>query len=1757
MKTSILGLLGSLLLTFNAYGQFKIPIDSSFYTFLDSFYYYHQDDSTEGGMYNQVRRDAMTWGPRLAPTGKMTTANKAMLQYSRVYNASGTNVNTINLGVTPVVFPPTHPNNLAWDELGPTQPVLGGSVGKGMGQIHRVAFHPQYDGSNNQVIYAGSHYGGLYRTDDGGSNWYNYHTDRGLPMTSIGGIATSNDKVFVVTGNGDQGYANFGANAWYHTLGPGSINGANPVHTQGVYWNTHQNPQAQWVSINGSGSNAVTMLDGTTRQDLLEVFEIGGTMRNIIVHPTNENILFIATSQGIFKTSNRGVSWQQVLIGANASGGQLLDSEWRGLAFHPVNPNIVYASGRSVAQSIDGGNTWTVIANAHNYPTVFPSHIDVERINIAVTPNAPNLLYAYIVGKIGTDDRQGAVLIYNKSTMTWSMLSLITDSGVVASYSPSWIGIAVSPLDSNKVFVGYTKIWGTYDAFQGGNWGARSYYYDTLSHADVHALTFPPNQDDFLYAGTHGGVSKKDMTNTGIWGWTPLYNGLGVATIWAFDDWSGNDSVMIMANQDVGIHRSIDYGNSWISDYFDGDGYGARIDNQTGKAYLKYNNYRGVYKIYPDYEVFESRYLSTPPSSNLWVPNTFPLENHPKTDLVYLGFSELFERKTCELPSNYYDTVRYNSRIERIRGAKMDSLGNIFIPPLWQTCQGQGGVILGIDTVPTPNNLSWDFRIDTICCLAPANLPDCIDTVYGKYLNIPADSARSYLWDTESNLETDQPNAWDRRIMEIAFSEDRQTDYTYLATAFAANANRQSDFYFRDIDTMCGTCFVSRSSALPVDTSIPAALTSPNPVTGIAVDPLDGNRVWVSFSGYSRMIKVYYSEDAGLTWTTYDDTLGALAALNVPINDIVYQRGTKDRLYIATDVGVYVRENGGNWLRYGENFPNVRTVELTINYCKGKLRAATFGRGAWENDLLPPENDLNYRSFRLITGNEVWDKDKHMSRDIHIDSGAVLTLDAMTLNMPKDGFIVVEQGGKLIVNHSTITNLCSETWRGIQVWGNTYQIQDNVHQGLIVLNGATIEYAKNAISPWQVGNYPSLKTLSGGTGGMIKAINSTFLNNWRSADFMKYVSPIGVKELSSFVNCTFEVNDDFRPFDGKTTQSLLGHVSMWHVTGTRIEGCTFKDTRSNRATNPDLDDIYGLYLLEASPHITAAPVGNSFPPSSFKRNVFEGLERAIEIGNGGLGGTVIDQCDFINNEQGVIVQAQNLVQVTRNDFEIGGYPNQNSNNFFVEEYGLGVIGSTGFTVEQNSFAKNSPDLAVGSWIEDAGSDPIAIRNNNYQSITVGNVAHGVNKGVLPEDGLQYHCNENQGNGFDFVVYPNIATNMAPASISNQQGSIVQASRNTLSSVNGTVNQFYNYSTDLLGQLNPPVIYYYSNTQQNEVPDTSLVFNLNRQDISVGNQNFCQDNYTNGSSSNLINSLNGKVLELSNVKTKYYEAHANYSMLKQQHKDLLGEGNSNESVSETFECKTLEGQMGLKYLEVFFWANQVIKAYAKDSISNLDSIKVWINHKTGLAAHYELVNLYWYQGHYQEALAVLQDIPNRFELTEREEENHTLFNNIKNLLYSAYESGRTEANLEQNEVAVLAEIAELKVGFASVYAGNILRFFYGLVPAYYPTIPDLYPFQGKIEQFNDLQESAPLKPRLRGYPNPAHTWTNVLYDLPEETTGGKIVVTSTVGQVLHQQNIKERQGTLNFNTSQWIPGIYFVTLITNKEELVTYLLVVQR
>jgi len=117
------------------------------------------------------------------------------------------------------------------------------------------------------------------------------------------------------------------------------------------------------------------------------------------------------------------------------------------------------------------------------------------------------------------------------------------------------------------------------------------------------------------------------------------------------------------------------------------------------------------------------------------------------------------------------------------------------------------------------------------------------------------------------------------------------------------------------------------------------------PITYIAVDPEIPTRLWVTLGNFysgNKVIEINGSEVINIS--------GNLP--NVPVNCIVYQKDSPDRLFIGTDIGVFYTDyNSLYWEPYGEDLPNLIVNELEIFYPDNKLRAATYGRGIWETEI--------------------------------------------------------------------------------------------------------------------------------------------------------------------------------------------------------------------------------------------------------------------------------------------------------------------------------------------------------------------------------------------------------------------------------------------------------------------------------------------------------------------------------------------------------------------------------------------------------------------------------------------------------------------------------------------------------------------------------------------------------------------------------------------------------------------------------------
>ena len=79
----------------------------------------------------------------------------------------------------------------------------------------------------------------------------------------------------------------------------------------------------------------------------------------ITLHPDNSEVVYIGSTKGAYRSSNRGNSWERLRLPDG-------DADIWSISIHPKNPRIVYAgvSPPGVYRSEDGGDTWRKTTHA-------------------------------------------------------------------------------------------------------------------------------------------------------------------------------------------------------------------------------------------------------------------------------------------------------------------------------------------------------------------------------------------------------------------------------------------------------------------------------------------------------------------------------------------------------------------------------------------------------------------------------------------------------------------------------------------------------------------------------------------------------------------------------------------------------------------------------------------------------------------------------------------------------------------------------------------------------------------------------------------------------------------------------------------------------------------------------------------------------------------------------------------------------------------------------------------------------------------------------------------------------------------------------------------------------------------------------------------------------------------------------------------------------------------------------------------------
>jgi hypothetical protein len=399
--------------------------------------------------------------------------------------------------------------------------------------------------------------------------------------------------------------------------------------------------------------------------------------------------------------------------------------------------------------------------------------------------------------------------------------------------------------------------------------------------------------------------------------------------------------------------------------------------------------------------------------------------------------------------------------------------------------------------------------------------------------------------------------------------------------------------------------------------------------------------------------------------------------------------------------------------------------------------------------------------------------------------------------------IIVEPGASLVIDGAILTNGCGDMWDGIIVQGDANANQagtyPNLAQGLLTIkNDSRIEYALDAIRVWDPIDGGSISK----SGGVVKASKTIFLNNRRDVEFMRYCS--NNANPSSFIRCTFEIDDDYRG----AFEDLDDRVTMWDVNGIKFAGCSFQ---INDASLTDIYERSGIFSIDAGYDIGAScnvSVQRPYPcpETDLFRSEFKNFYHGVHATATNNHTVRIDKTDFRGNNYGVSIKEMDNIQVTACDFEVGIISQALPGVLYRDRYGIAISSGTGYEIQENTFTGDgvySVPQSIGVQVYNTGEHENKIYKNSFTGLYAANSAVGDNGGSdeLNSSGLQYLCNTQNYNNFDIQVVEGFDGGSygirpyqgRPYNPLNQQNPKALPDGNTFTTVNSSPPADYNYN----------------------------------------------------------------------------------------------------------------------------------------------------------------------------------------------------------------------------------------------------------------------------------------------------------------------------------------------------------------------------
>ncbi len=233
-------------------------------------------------------------------------------------------------------------------------------------------------------IFAGTNGDGTYKSPDGGRSWHQFN--KGLQRGTISAIVNQvafhphdSQTLFAATTVGVFESTD-GARTWH-----GRMSGMTEINFVVSLAIDPQEPKIIYAGTTGGvyrtktgAENWVKVTEGMVAFDA-KMASMAMGVNSLAIDPTRTKIVYAGTTQGLFKSTNRGNNWTKI-------GEALGDGYVSAIQLDPSNTNTIYlATSQGVKKSTDGGKSWALKSTGLEATSIR---------SIQLNTSTPHIIYA-------------------------------------------------------------------------------------------------------------------------------------------------------------------------------------------------------------------------------------------------------------------------------------------------------------------------------------------------------------------------------------------------------------------------------------------------------------------------------------------------------------------------------------------------------------------------------------------------------------------------------------------------------------------------------------------------------------------------------------------------------------------------------------------------------------------------------------------------------------------------------------------------------------------------------------------------------------------------------------------------------------------------------------------------------------------------------------------------------------------------------------------------------------------------------------------------------------------------------------------------------------------------------------------------------------------------------------------------------------------------------------------------------------------